>query len=225
MCPDLPSNIVIKIFSEFVPIDVILQDKLYMISKKYRYKIIQRALIIQPLSPRQRRQFWLFFCTKAIPENIDILAEFNRQLSAPRTEESLNEIERDVVRTMPGNPLFSPHTDIGLINRSKLRNVLLAISSAVPTVGYCQGMNFVAGTLLIHLEFCQIYSYFMFLQILKNYHFNLLRCFRQEFAYMIFEIYIYRFVSTVLFRVWCSSRMNECLFRSHKLLLHWFRFY
>ncbi len=82
------------------------------------------------------------------------------------------EIVRDVIRTLPNHPFFS--TDMSLPSRlsaslndtggresilmartSKengclmLGRILQAVATACPQVGYCQGMNFVAATLLL----------------------------------------------------------------------------
>jgi hypothetical protein len=49
------------------------------------------------------------------------------------------EIELDINRTFPDEPEFPVH---------KIRNVLLAFSRRNQTIGYCQGFNFIVGTLL-----------------------------------------------------------------------------
>ncbi|KAI0027290.1 rab-GTPase-TBC domain-containing protein [Vararia minispora EC-137] len=56
-----------------------------------------------------------------------------------------HEIEKDVGRTMPLNMYFGGD-GAGV---AKLRRVLLAYSRRNPGVGYCQGMNLVASTLLL----------------------------------------------------------------------------
>ncbi|KAL0945356.1 hypothetical protein HGRIS_000854 [Hohenbuehelia grisea] len=55
------------------------------------------------------------------------------------------EIEKDVGRTMPLNVFFGGD-GAGV---DKLRRVLIAYSRRNPSVGYCQGMNLVASTLLL----------------------------------------------------------------------------
>ncbi|KAG9013916.1 hypothetical protein FRB93_000297 [Tulasnella sp. JGI-2019a] len=57
----------------------------------------------------------------------------------------LDEIEKDVSRTMPLN-IFFGGDGVGV---SKLRRVLQAYSWRNPAVGYCQGMNLIASTLLL----------------------------------------------------------------------------
>ena len=51
------------------------------------------------------------------------------------------EIDRDVDRTFPSNLAFMSTC------REELRRVLSAIAYRVPRIGYCQGMNFIAGLL------------------------------------------------------------------------------
>ena len=62
------------------------------------------------------------------------------------TTGELGEIMRDVNRTYPTHELFKgPKRGEKLLSR-----VLKAVVTALPDVGYCQGMNFVAGCLLIN---------------------------------------------------------------------------
>jgi hypothetical protein len=56
------------------------------------------------------------------------------------------DIEKDVYRTFPENALFQ--TQAG---RDALRRVLLAFAAYEPEIGYCQSLNFIAGTLLLFL--------------------------------------------------------------------------
>lgn len=56
------------------------------------------------------------------------------------------DIDRDVDRTFPSNLAFMSTC------REELRRVLTALSFKFPHIGYCQGMNFVCGMLLLLLE-------------------------------------------------------------------------
>ncbi|KAI0696448.1 rab-GTPase-TBC domain-containing protein [Cytidiella melzeri] len=69
----------------------------------------------------------------------DLLSQVDESSSVVR------EIEKDVGRTMPLNMFFGK-TGAGV---DKLRRVLKAYSRRNPAVGYCQGMNLVASTLLL----------------------------------------------------------------------------
>eukprot|EP00873_Tetraselmis_striata_P005860 jgi/Tetstr1/426124/TSEL_016452.t1 len=56
------------------------------------------------------------------------------------------QIEKDLHRTFPGHPVMDSY------GRAALRRILRAYSLRNPCVGYCQGMNFVAGTLLLFMD-------------------------------------------------------------------------
>ena len=61
------------------------------------------------------------------------------------------QIEQDVARTFPDDEFFAfPQT------QTKIKNILQAYVKRNPTVGYCQGMNFLAARLLkiLHEEVC-----------------------------------------------------------------------
>ncbi|KAI5074731.1 hypothetical protein GOP47_0010692 [Adiantum capillus-veneris] len=61
-----------------------------------------------------------------------------------RTSAAVKQIDHDLARTFPSHPwLDSPEGQVSL------RNVLVAYSLRDSNVGYCQGMNFVAGLLLL----------------------------------------------------------------------------
>ncbi|KPI90532.1 putative rab-like GTPase activating protein [Leptomonas seymouri] len=59
-------------------------------------------------------------------------------------------IERDLGRTFPTHRLFADGAD-GTGQRM-LRNVLRAYANYSPAVGYCQGMGFLAATLILQIE-------------------------------------------------------------------------
>lgn len=54
----------------------------------------------------------------------------------------------NVGRTFPAHPFFSTDFKYG---QTQLYNILHTYSVHDKQVGYCQGMNFVAGTLLTHV--------------------------------------------------------------------------
>lgn len=64
--------------------------------------------------------------------------------------EVAHQIELDLPRTFPGNTWMS--TEEG---RSALRRVLVAFSVHEPTVGYCQGMNYLGAMLLMCMGQCE----------------------------------------------------------------------
>ncbi|KAK8807377.1 hypothetical protein WA158_004136 [Blastocystis sp. Blastoise] len=58
----------------------------------------------------------------------------------------MQEIEQDINRTFPNHPFFNSE---GSPIREKLYNVLYAIAVVRTDIGYCQGMNYLAGALLL----------------------------------------------------------------------------
>ena len=59
----------------------------------------------------------------------------------------LGEIMRDVGRTCPEHPFFDSKK--GRPGETLLARILCATLSSTPSIGYCQGMNFVVATLLL----------------------------------------------------------------------------
>ncbi|XP_019929607.3 uncharacterized protein [Magallana gigas] len=59
------------------------------------------------------------------------------------------QISLDLMRTMPNNMKFSSQGSKGVMD---LQDVLLAYCVHNPTVGYCQGMNFIVGLALIFMD-------------------------------------------------------------------------
>jgi hypothetical protein len=60
---------------------------------------------------------------------------------------TLKSINKDICRTFPHHELF-----VEVSGQLSLFNVLKAYSNYDSEVGYCQGMNFIAGALLMHLD-------------------------------------------------------------------------
>ena len=86
--------------------------------------------------------------------------------------EAESQIELDLYRTMPYNVFFKDNGP-GL---DKLQNVLIAFSRKYPHVGYCQGMNFLVGNLLLvyHNDEDVFWTFVgLFENVLPNGFFNL----------------------------------------------------
>jgi hypothetical protein len=75
-------------------------------------------------------------------EERDVLPEIEESAFAKVKEQ----IEKDLPRTFPAHPLLDG------IGRDALKRVLLAYARHNPSVGYCQGMNFLAALLLLLME-------------------------------------------------------------------------
>ncbi|XP_042900319.1 growth hormone-regulated TBC protein 1 isoform X1 [Parasteatoda tepidariorum] len=68
-------------------------------------------------------------------------------LRSPMKQEIIETIDLDIPRTFPDNIYFkgaSPDS-----KRESLKNVLLAFAHHNPLIGYCQGLNFIAGIMLL----------------------------------------------------------------------------
>ncbi|CAJ1374899.1 unnamed protein product [Effrenium voratum] len=97
----------------------------------------------------------------------DAQEAFNALLRQPLAKAKVSEIERDVHRTYPTHERFSQ----GAPGRTELSQVLQAAVLAEPMVGYCQGMNFVAATLLLHVGSpCE--AFWLLLALMEGYHFR-----------------------------------------------------
>jgi len=73
------------------------------------------------------------------------LLEEAKSSPPPDCRRSLDDIEKDLFRTFPTHPAFREAT----VTTSTLRNILSAFIVANPQVGYWQGMNSLAGFLLL----------------------------------------------------------------------------
>lgn len=71
------------------------------------------------------------------------------------------QIDLDVQRTFPGHRYFESSA-----GRAALKQVLLAYSRVDPVIGYCQGMNFLAGSLLLLSKGDADVSFFLFLSLM-----------------------------------------------------------
>ncbi|CAG9318226.1 unnamed protein product [Blepharisma stoltei] len=73
------------------------------------------------------------------------------------------QIDRDLHRTFPNENFFDRKTHM-----TALRNVLVAYSWRNPSVGYCQGLNFIVGRLMT-IGFSEEESFWMLSQIVETY--------------------------------------------------------
>ncbi|CAD8173503.1 unnamed protein product [Paramecium pentaurelia] len=108
--------------------------------------------------PKQFRWLsWMNLLTKSQPP-----ISYEKYLENPPTD--ISNIMKDIDRTFVDNALFS-HQSCG---QEQLKRVLCALSNALPTMGYCQGMNFICAVLLI-VSGCDEHQVFQaFMQMLIN---------------------------------------------------------
>ncbi|XP_052782027.1 growth hormone-regulated TBC protein 1-A-like [Mya arenaria] len=94
-----------------------------------------------------RPKAWL--CLSGAAERMDGNPYLYQQMLAAEHSSELKEtITMDIHRTFPDNMYFMSETDSRSL-RKPLYNILVAIGHRNGTVGYCQGMNFIAGLLLL----------------------------------------------------------------------------
>ncbi len=74
-------------------------------------------------------------------------------------------IERDLNRTFPEHFFFQGETGHGQV---ALRNVLKVYSLYDREVGYCQGMGYIAGILLLHMP--PENAFWMLVSLMETYH-------------------------------------------------------
>ncbi|KAG1668130.1 hypothetical protein FOA52_003917 [Chlamydomonas sp. UWO 241] len=74
----------------------------------------------------------------------------------------LQQIEKDLPRTFPG------HAGMQGEGRAALRRVLAAYALRNPSVGYCQGMNFIAGVLLLAIPGSEEQAFFCLCALVED---------------------------------------------------------
>nr|XP_061827902.1 growth hormone-regulated TBC protein 1-A-like [Nerophis lumbriciformis] len=93
-----------------------------------------------------RAKVWM--STSGAQEQLDSKPGYYRSLLDMQHDPRLTEtIHLDVHRTFPDNVFFQSQAEPGLLKA--LHNVLLAYGHHNTDVGYCQGMNFIAGYIII----------------------------------------------------------------------------
>jgi len=85
--------------------------------------------------------------------NVDQLKKESKlsysDLLSKKETPGLEYLEKDIARTFPNHELFQ---NSGGKGQQMLKNILVAISLAVPEMCYCQGENFVAAFILMHCK-------------------------------------------------------------------------
>ena len=99
------------------------------------------------------------------------------------------QINHDITRTYPNHPDFSSSQN-GRDGRLKnqLFNIVKAYSLIDPEVGYCQGLCFIAGHLLMHVPEEDAFS--VFCELMMNEKFNLREYFKPDMYQVGLNIYI-----------------------------------
>jgi hypothetical protein len=78
-------------------------------------------------------------------EDFEKLMAVNESIASTHSPGNLGELMRDISRTFPSHPFFRKNQT----GERMLRRILMAALVARADVGYCQGMNFVVGALIL----------------------------------------------------------------------------
>ncbi len=120
------------------------------ILNKYERKVL-KIIVKRGIPERYRRFLWLrasgASALMSLPENKNYYRNLKRlEMNYPNP--SFNQIELDLRRTFFELKITKSEALIG-----KLRNVLVTYVKRNPTIGYCQGMNFLVGRLLKVMQY------------------------------------------------------------------------
>eukprot|EP00931_Biecheleriopsis_adriatica_P086987 TRINITY_DN61515_c0_g1_i1.p1 TRINITY_DN61515_c0_g1~~TRINITY_DN61515_c0_g1_i1.p1 ORF type:complete len:411 (-),score=97.41 TRINITY_DN61515_c0_g1_i1:56-1288(-) len=109
-------------------------------------KATLKGLLRKGIPPEHRAEVWwsILGCETQRLQSPVAYEQYLKESLEPATSET---IERDLMRTFPNHVKF--RTAAG---RGELRNVLHAFARRRPIVQYCQGLNFIAGLLLVVFE-------------------------------------------------------------------------
>lgn len=82
-------------------------------------------------------------------------------------EDVLHSIDKDVARTFPEHEYFSQESN-QRSNLDDLRSMLRAYAAVDPEVGYCQGLNFLAGCILLYCQDLQLAFQVLYVLLLHH---------------------------------------------------------
>jgi len=109
-------------------------------------KATLKALLRKGLSPEHRPEVW-WSCLGCEAQRQRSPVAYQQYLQEKLELSTAETIERDLTRTFPNHRKFR-----SAAGRGELRNVLHAFARRWPSVQYCQGLNFIAGLLLVVLR-------------------------------------------------------------------------
>ena len=144
--------------------------KLYIlnssINEKNRLNFYESNININKMKEMIIKELYDYKITKNIYKSILNLSE-NEKEKNPHFKKVLEEISRDINRTFYTDK-FTKGNGI-----AELQNILNALAFIRPEIGYCQGMNFIAGALINFIE-NEEKCFWIFLSFIDNIELNLL---------------------------------------------------
>lgn len=91
---------------------------------------------------------WMSFIIQRPSDYHQLEASYRMILQQPRSAEDEKQIGHDVSRTFPDLTIYTKNTG----ETSKLSNILNALASHLPDMGYVQGINFIVASILYHVQ-------------------------------------------------------------------------
>lgn len=125
--------------------------------------------LLQGIPGDLRGEIWIFL-TKANQLSLQFSQNVYAKLLERIDETVLQQIERDVHRTYPKQKIFQDRHGIGQV---VLTNILRAYANYDSEVGYCQGMGFIVGFLIMQIRNEEL-SFWAFVQIMHESNWRLL---------------------------------------------------
>ena len=109
-------------------------------------------------------------------------------ISPLEEERCIKQITKDLPRTFPKNKYFSENSE-GFL---KLKKILVSFSKYEPNIGYVQGMNFIAGSLLYHSE--EYIAFWLLVMIFEKFELRdiYLPCLKLPFLLFFLMLFIYK---------------------------------
>ncbi|KAF6340437.1 small G protein signaling modulator 3 [Rhinolophus ferrumequinum] len=109
-----------------------------------------RSLVLAGIPHSMRPQLWMRL-SGALQKKRSSELSYREIVRNSSNDDTIaaKQIEKDLLRTMPGNACFANENSIGV---PRLRRVLRALAWLYPEIGYCQGTGMVAACLLLFLE-------------------------------------------------------------------------
>ncbi|XP_064139559.1 small G protein signaling modulator 3 isoform X2 [Loxodonta africana] len=109
-----------------------------------------RSLVLAGIPHSMRPQLWMRL-SGALQKKHNSELSYRETVKNSSNDETIaaKQIEKDLLRTMPGNACFANVSSIGV---PRLRRILRALAWLYPDIGYCQGTGMVAACLLLFLE-------------------------------------------------------------------------
>lgn len=129
---------------------------------------------------------WIFWKNLYKDDEVRFQAIYENLKTMMISEETYNNIAKDLERTFPGDSFFKTSE-----NKLKLYNLLKAISLYYSNIGYCQGMNVFAGFFLIMSNGNEVESFKFFIEMSNDPSFFLVHLFEENLSFLKFLIFLF----------------------------------